>query len=78
MEGEQRRRFCEDVFRAFFVHPVALDIGVLAGRIEGEQAARGIGVPFEDLVLAATALHLGFGVATANLKHFQLIHASGF
>jgi hypothetical protein len=55
------------------VHPVTLDIARLAGKIEGQQAARGIAVAFEDLIIGATALHIGFDVATLNLKHFQLV-----
>ena len=55
------------------VHPMTLEIAQLAGRIEGEQAAKGISIDFEDLVIGATALHLGFDVATINVKHFQRI-----
>jgi predicted nucleic acid-binding protein len=55
------------------VYPLTLEIAQLARRIEGEQAARGIVVAFEDLVIGAAALHLGFGVATLNVRHFQQI-----
>ena len=72
-ERERRRVFCEELCRDMMVHPVSLEIAQLAGRIEGEQAARGIAITFEDLVIGATALHLGFEVATFNVKHFQLI-----
>ena len=41
------------------------------GRIEGEQAEQGVSIAFEDLLIAATALPLGFGVATGNVRHFQ-------
>jgi predicted nucleic acid-binding protein len=51
---------------------VSLEIAQLAGKIEGEQSAQGIAIAFEDLVIGATALHLGFDVATLNVKHFQL------
>jgi tRNA(fMet)-specific endonuclease VapC len=50
-----------------------VEIAELAGRIEGEQAALGVRIPFEDLVIGATALHLGYGVATSNVRHFQKI-----
>jgi predicted nucleic acid-binding protein len=62
-------RLCQDVP----VHPVTLDIARLAGRIEGEQEAKGIRVSFEDLLIGATALHLGYSVATFNVRHFQQI-----
>ena len=55
------------------VHPVTAEIAELAGRIEGEQAARGVSIAFEDLLIGATALHLGYGVATLNVRHFQRI-----
>ncbi len=45
----------------------------LAGKIEGEQAAQGISIAFEDLLIGSTALHLGYSVATLNARHFRLI-----
>jgi predicted nucleic acid-binding protein len=41
--------------------------------IHGEQTGRGIAIDFPDLIIGATALHLGFGVVTLNVKHFQAI-----
>jgi predicted nucleic acid-binding protein len=70
---QRRRIFAESIFRNLIVHPVSLAIAELAGRIDGEQAAQGVAIGFEDLVIGATALHLGFDVATLNLKHFRLI-----
>jgi predicted nucleic acid-binding protein len=49
------------------------EIAELAGRIEGEQASRGVSIAFEDLLIGATALHLGYAVVTLNLRHFQRI-----
>jgi len=74
-EADRARRisFSEELSRDMIVHPVSLAIAQLAGRIEGEQAARGITIDFEDLVIGATALQLGFDVATINVKHFQQI-----
>jgi predicted nucleic acid-binding protein len=65
--------FTEELCRDLIVHPVSLAIAQLAGRIEGEQAAKGVSIAFEDLVIGATALHLGFDVATLNERHFRLI-----
>jgi predicted nucleic acid-binding protein len=72
-DRERRRLFAEGIFHDIVVHSFSLEIGLLAGRIEGEQAARGITIDFEDLVIGATALYLDFGVATTNIKHFQQI-----
>lgn len=70
---QRRRAFTEDVFSGLVVHPVSLPIAQLAGQIEGEQAALGISIAIEDLIIGATALHLGFDIATLNVKHFRLI-----
>lgn len=69
----RRRVFAEGVFHDLIVHPLTLEIAQLAGRIEGEQAARGNTLAFQDLLIGATALHIGFNVATINVRHFQAI-----
>ncbi|MGI8785004.1 MAG: PIN domain-containing protein [Acidobacteriota bacterium] len=76
-EARQRRRlaFIEELCREVPVHPVTLEIARLAGRIEGQQEAQRIRLAFEDLLIGATALHLDYGVATLNLRHFQRIPA---
>ena len=52
---------------------MTVEIAEVAGRIEGEQAARGVSVAFEDLLIGATALHIGYELATLNLRDFQKI-----
>ena len=57
----QRQRcleFIERLSNDLPVHPVTLDVARLAGRIEGQQEAKGIPFAFEDLLIGATALHL--------------------
>jgi len=74
-QTQQRRRleFIEWLSSELPVHPVTINIARLVGRIEGEQEAAGVQVSFEDLLIGATALHLGFEVATLNLRDFQRI-----
>lgn len=55
------------------MYPVTIETARLAGRIEGEQAARGVTFAFEDLLIGVTALQLGFGVVTGNVRHFDQI-----
>jgi predicted nucleic acid-binding protein len=50
------------------VHPVTIEIARLAGRIEGQQAAKGVQIAFEDLLIAVTALHLDYDLATLNVR----------
>lgn len=74
-QAQQQRRpeFIERLSSDVPVHPVTLDIARLAGRIESQQEAMGVQFAFEDLLIGATALHLGYEVATLNLRDFQRI-----
>ena len=74
-QDQQQRRleFIERLSSDVPAYPVTLEIARLAGRIEGQQEAMGIQFAFEDLLIGATALHLGFDVATLNLRDFQRI-----
>jgi hypothetical protein len=68
-----RRLFIEELLRDFTVYPYTKTTAMLAGKIDGEQRAQGITVPFADLLIGATALSLGFAVLTVNVRHFRLI-----
>lgn len=70
---ERRQAFVDELVRDIPVRPVTIETARLAGRIEGSQAAHGITIAFEDLLIAATALQLGFGVVTANVRHFEVV-----
>lgn len=74
-EERQRSRqaFIDELIRDVPVHPVTIETARLAGRIEGGLAAQGVNIAFEDLLIASTALQLGFGVATGNVRHFQAV-----
>lgn len=72
-DRERRRAFAEELIRDMIVHPVSVAISQLAGRIEGEQAAKGVSIAVADLIIGATALQLGFDVVTLNVKHFVVI-----
>src|SRR5690348_2373043 len=70
---ETRQRFLEEVQQAVPIYPIAVPIALRAGRIDGENSANGIRVALADLLIGVTALELGYGVATSNLRHFQRI-----
>jgi tRNA(fMet)-specific endonuclease VapC len=72
-QQERRLEFIERLAIDVPVYPVTLEIARLAGRIEGQQEAKGIRLAFEDLLIGATALHLGSSVATLNLRDFQQV-----
>jgi tRNA(fMet)-specific endonuclease VapC len=72
-QAERRRAFCEDLFAAVPVYPLTFEIARRAARVDGEARSRGIVIPFQDLVIGATALEFGYAVATHNVRHFRLI-----
>jgi tRNA(fMet)-specific endonuclease VapC len=72
-DRERRHAFTEELCSDLTVYPLTLEIARLAGKIEGEQAARGVSISFEDLLIGTTALFLGYSVATLNARHFRLI-----
>lgn len=72
-KSKHRRRFLDDLKQHVPVHPITGATAEIVARIGGEQAARGITVPFGDLIIGACALELDYAVATHNLRHFRLI-----
>ena len=68
-----RQQFVEELRAGLTVYPYTDQTALLAGRIDGEQTARGVVIPFPDLLIGATALSLGFAVLTSNMRHFRLI-----
>ena len=69
----RRQSFISELRSGLVVYPFTDQTALLAGQIDGEQTAKGVNIPFTDLLIGATALSLGFSVLTANLRHFKLI-----
>ena len=70
---DRRRRFLDELMAGVPIQPVTVPIALRAGEIDGQSQARGARIPLSDLLIGASALELGYGVGTANLRHFQLI-----
>ena len=71
--AQRRRAFVEELVNLVPVHPVTRETAWLVGQIEGEEAAKGNVLPFNDLMIAAAALEQSYAVLTGNLRHFQKI-----
>lgn len=71
--GQRRREYIEELVDLVPVHPVTNRTAWLTGQIEGREAARGNVLPFNDLLIAASAIEQGYAVLTENLRHFQKI-----
>ena len=68
-----RRAFIDELKKHVPVHPVTDSTAEIAGQVSGEQAARGITLPADDLLIGASAIEQGYAVATLNTRHFQKI-----
>jgi len=69
----KRERFVQELMSALPVHPITPTLALRTGQIDGENQAQGIRIPLADLLIGVTALELGYNVATANVRHFQLV-----
>jgi predicted nucleic acid-binding protein len=70
---ERRRAFINELLDDVPVYPLTGKVAMLAGKIDGEQQAQGVKIHFQDLLIGATALDLGYAVVTGNLRHFEMI-----
>lgn len=68
-----RRAFLDDLKAAVPVYPITADTAEMVGKIDAETSARGITIPFDDLLIGVCALERGYGVATRNKRHFEKI-----
>jgi predicted nucleic acid-binding protein len=68
-----REKFIEELLTAMPVYPITTSVAVRAGILDGQNQAKGIKVPLSDLLIGVSALELGYGVGTANLRHFRLV-----
>ena len=68
----KRQQFTQELLMAFPIHPDSVDCSSYR-QIDGDNQAKGIRLPLSDLLIGVTALELGYGVATGNLRHFQMI-----
>jgi predicted nucleic acid-binding protein len=70
---DRRQRFLDELLTGVPIEPVTVRIAIRAGRIDGENQARGIRIPLSDLLIGVSALELGYRIGTANVRHFQRI-----
>jgi tRNA(fMet)-specific endonuclease VapC len=68
-----RQQFLHELMTAVPVHLLTVPMALRAGQIDGQNAAKGVRVALADLLIGATALELGYRVATGNLRHFHMV-----
>jgi predicted nucleic acid-binding protein len=69
----RRLAFIDRLCQELVIYPITVEIARIVGRIEGEQAAIGFTLSFEDLAIGVTAAQLGYGIVTLNEKHFKMV-----
>ncbi len=72
-QAQRLREYIDEVIALVPFHPVTLQASGLVGQIEGQEAAKGNVLPFNDLMIAAAAIEQGYAVLTENLRHFEKI-----
>ncbi len=70
---ERRRQFVDELKTHIPIHPITEATAEIIARVGGEQAAKGINLPFIDLIIGACALELGYAIGTDNTRDFNRI-----
>ena len=70
---ERRRAFLDELKATIPIHPITEATAEIMARVGGEQAAKGINLPFADLIIGACALELGYAIGTGNERDFDRI-----
>jgi predicted nucleic acid-binding protein len=68
-----RQGFFDEILGIYTVYPYTKETALLAARVDGEPREKCVTIPFDDLLIGATALSLGLPVLTENPRHFRLI-----
>jgi tRNA(fMet)-specific endonuclease VapC len=71
--ARSRRIYLEEVCAAIPVQSFTKEMGQLAARIDAEARQTGTVIPFADLQIGVTALHLSCAMVTRNVRHFRMI-----
>jgi predicted nucleic acid-binding protein len=69
----RRESFLKELMLAAFVQPVTAAIALRVGTLDAQLEMQGQKLALPDLIIACTALEMGFGVATKNTAHFGRI-----
>ena len=71
--AQRRRDYLETIYAAIPIQPFTKEMGQLAAKVDAGARKTGSVIPFSDLLIGITALHLGYAVGTRNERHFKMI-----
>ena len=69
----KRQAFVEKVIEFFSIFPVDVTVARIYARLWASLSSKGIVVGSHDLIIAATAISLGYTIITANMRDFRKI-----
>ncbi len=69
----KRSAFVEKVIELFPTYPIVVSTARIYSELWASLAKNGIQIGAHDLMIGATALSLGFSVATCDIRHFSRI-----
>lgn len=70
---DYRAEFLTDLMQSFTIYQVDEKIAVRAGLLDGRMERKGDKIGLADLLIAATAIEIGYGVITHNMRHFTRV-----
>ena len=69
----KRSAFVEKVIELFPIYPFEVPVARIYAQLWADLIKKGLQIGAHDLIIGATALSLGFSVATFNKRHFERI-----
>ena len=72
-QAAKRRAYLDAVFEAIPVEPFTREIGGIVAQVDAEARKKGVVIPFADLLIGGTAIHIGYAMLTSNVRHFRQI-----
>ncbi|MBI4698496.1 MAG: type II toxin-antitoxin system VapC family toxin [Nitrospirae bacterium] len=69
----QREAFVEKVIETFPIYPFDLSAARIYARVWATLARKGITIGAHDLIIASTAVSLGFSVVTSDMRDYSKI-----
>ena len=69
----KRQAYVEKIIEIFPIHPFDLGAARIYARVWAKLAKSGIGIGAHDLIIASTAISLGFSVITSDMRDYGKI-----
>lgn len=71
--AQLRASFVRELQETFPMYEISEQIAIRGGLLSGTLQSNGLTIGLADVLIAATALEIGFGVLTHNVKHFAYV-----